>query len=329
VKHESINAAWRGFYSYWGPHAASTIQHYWRAYRARQQYLQLHAAAVVLQAACRGHLLRASSSNVLRLHREEQRQQQLELEKQQQREQQHLEREARERQQQQERLQEQRERTVQQQRQTDAAVVLQSAVRGWAARQLLEDLAAAAAAAAAAVQAVSSAAVLDEGGSAEDDMSAVPSTCSRASDSTDSCSNSRGSSRQSHSRGSTQSACSLDAPAAAAAAVAACTDMDGMQQEWQEQAAFCKEQQQQYSLPGLVIRHAAEARTASHGGDSLPAGSDCREDLARQLVQRAGQLGVVEGMQAAQLATRALMASSSSRQLQSAMQAVRAARPTM
>lgn len=322
VKHESINAAWRGFYSYWGPHAASTIQHYWRAYRARQQYLQLQAAAVVLQAVCRGHLLRASSSNLLRLHRKEQRQQQrqLELERQQQRAQQQRGREERERRQQQERLQEQRER--------EAALVLQCAVRGWAARRLLADLAVAAAAAA--VHAAVGAGLPDEGDCAGSAMSAVPSTCSRASDSTDSCSNSRGSSRQSHSRGSAQSSCSLDA---SAAAVAACRDHEGMQQqqEWQEpeQGAYVEQQQQQHSLPGLVIRHAAEARTASHRGDSQQAGTDCREDLARQLVQRAGQLGVVEGMHAAQLATRALMASSSSRQLQSAMQAVRAARPTM
>jgi hypothetical protein len=104
---------------------------------------------------------------------------------------------------------------------------------------------------------------------------------------------------------------------------------DFQQQRQQPQCEDQHELQQdvpEYVLSALVIRHAAEKRTASHGGD---AGVECREVLARQLVQRAGQLGAVEGLHAAELAARTLMASSSARQLKSAMQAVRSARPTM
>lgn len=276
--------------------------------------MRLKEAAVVLQAFSRGHLLRMGPDNALRLHREEQqRQQQLrrqELELQQQ-----LEREARQRELMMQRQQVEREAVQQRQREQEAALVLQCAVRGRAARLLLVALAAAAAEAAVKQRA--------------DSMSSVPSTCSRASDSTDSCS--RGSSRQSHSRGST--VCSIQASAAPSMTCKgleeanAEADADGFQQQQQWEGLQEMEQNEpQYVLPGLVIRHAAEKRTASHGGD---AGAECREELARQLVQRAGQLGVVEGLHAAELATRTLMASSSSRQLKSAMQAVRIARPTM
>jgi hypothetical protein len=324
TKHASINAAWQGFYTYWGPRAASTIQHYWRCYKAKQQYLQLREAATVLQAFSRGHLLRMGPDNALRLHREEQqqqRQQQQQQQQQQQRElelQQQREREARQRAMVLQRQQAEREAAQQRQREQEAVLVLQCAVRERAARRLLAELAAAEAAAAVKQRA--------------DSMSSVPSTCSRGSDSTDSCS--RGSSRQSHSRGST--VCSLQASTAPSMTSRGLDEAngevdpdDGFQQQQQQQWEDLQDKQQdvpQHVLPGLVIRHAAEKRTASHGGD---AGVECREELARQLVQRAGQLGVVEGLHAAELAARTLMASSSSRQLKSAMQAVRTARPTM
>jgi hypothetical protein len=102
------------------------------------------------------------------------------------------------------------------------------------------------------------------------------------------------------------------------------------QQQWQQQELEEGQASQEallVQLPGLVIRHAAETRTAGH--DMEGPGRGCKQELAKQLVQRAGQLVVCEGQQAADLATRTLMASSSSRQLQSALQVVRAARPTM
>jgi hypothetical protein len=101
------------------------------------------------------------------------------------------------------------------------------------------------------------------------------------------------------------------------------------QQQQQQQWAGLQEPSQenlQCLLPELVIRSAADTRTASHGGCAA-AGQDCREGVSRQLVQRAGQLGVIEGAQAADLATRALLASSSARQLKS-MCMVKSARVT-
>lgn len=58
-------------------------------------------------------------------------------------------------------------------------------------------------------------------------------------------------------------------------------------------------------------------------------GHDCQEDIARQLLQRAEQLGTAEGCKAADLGARTMMASSSSRQLHAAMHAVKTARPTI
>jgi hypothetical protein len=285
TKHASINRAWEGFYNFWGPRAASTIQQAWRAYKARQRHLQLREAAVALQSLCRGHLVRTGPRNLLRLQREQQRQEQ-----------------------EQQRQQQQQEREV-----LEAATVLQCVVRGWAARRARCCLAAASAAAAAAVEEVPAVKQLSSS------ISSVPSsTTCRASDSTDSCS--RGSSRQSHSRGS--NGCSSEASAAAHP----CSLLEaGDETEWQE-----TEPSSAYVLPGLLIRHAAEKRTASHGGADA---GQCKEELARQLVERAGQLGAAEGQKAAELGTRSLLVCSSARELKSAMQVAgcgcRSARPTM
>lgn len=309
-KHASISAAWRGFYSYWGPHAASTIQHYWRAYRAKRRYLQLREAAVVLQAGCRGHLFRGSPANLLRLHREEQQRLPIaapnDLEQQQQR----REEEERQLRQREEELLARELLLLKQQQQQHAqleaaTVVLQCAVRGWSARCLCRQLADTAAEASASAAGAGP-------------YSRVTSICSnsRQSDSS-SGGSSRGSSRQSHSRGSTvcSSSSSADMPCGAAALVGSSS------QAAQEQPPSFE----LYELPGLLIRSAADTRTASHGGGV--GGGDgsacCTELLAQQLVQRAGVLGVAEGLQTAELATRALMASSSSRQLASAMSIVR------
>ena len=239
--------------------------------------------------------------------------------------------------------------------QEQAAIALQCVVRGWLAkcqRRALEAAAAETAAAAAAVitaavhagaveQAVPAAGVASASNcEAVPCVSSVPSVCSRGSDS--SCSS--GSSRQNHSRGST--VCSLDvAPPATTGpsstpSADAVTTNDSMphaaEQRCQSQpvadssqqpAVYSEADSVQYELPGLVIRSTAEMRSASHGGVT-EAGVNCREDLARQLVQRAGQLGVCEGQRVADIATRAVMASSSFRQLPAAMGAVRTARTT-
>lgn len=63
-------------------------------------------------------------------------------------------------------------------------------------------------------------------------------------------------------------------------------------------------------------------RTASHGGKA-EAGSCCQEAVARQLVERAGQLGSCEGRQTAELGARTVMVSSSFREFQSALGAVK------
>lgn len=315
TKHASINRAWEGFYAFWGPRAASTIQQCWRAYKARQRHAQLRGAAVVLQALCRGHLVRTGPSNLLRLQREQQ--QQLELKQQQELQQEQCQKEWEARQQELLLLQQAADREAaqqQQERELEAATVLQCAVRRWAARRTRCCLATTAAAAAdGAAAAAEVPAVKQRAGS----ISSAPS--STTSDSTDSCS--RGSSRQSHSRGS--NGCSSEA-SVAAHPCSLTEAVDEAEQEWQ-----AMEPCSAYVLPGLLIRHAAEKRTASHGGD----GAQCKEELARQLVQRAGQLGAAEGLQAAELGTRSLLVCSSVRQLKSAMQAARcgcrSARSTM
>jgi hypothetical protein len=160
-------------------------------------------------------------------------------------------------------------------------------------------------------------------------ISASPSTCSRASDSSTSASSSRGSSRPCS--GST--VCSSGDPTGSDSGPVkqqgeiSCQQEGPGQQQQQLQEGHATQEALLVELPGLVIRHAAETRTAAH--DKEGPGRDCKQELAKQLVQRAGQLVVCEGQQAADLATRTLMASSSSRQLQSALQVVRAARPTM
>lgn len=108
-KQDSISSAWRGFYGYWGAEAACTIQRHWRRHLLRKQYKQMLEAAVVLQAATRGWLLRSSAENLIAIHRQQQ-QQRLE--------------------------QQSKQEQLRQQRQA-AAVVLQCGVRGWYARKQL------------------------------------------------------------------------------------------------------------------------------------------------------------------------------------------------
>jgi hypothetical protein len=79
----------------------------------------------------------------------------------------------------------------------------------------------------------------------------------------------------------------------------------------------------------LVIRSAADTRTATqHGDGSSIAGAACTEQLAKQLVWRAGELKAGEELQQAGLALRTSMAGSSFRKLQEAMAVVKSRRDT-
>lgn len=50
---EAVCAAWQGYYQYWGPGAATTIQRHWRGWCTRRQLQRQHKAVTCIQAAWR------------------------------------------------------------------------------------------------------------------------------------------------------------------------------------------------------------------------------------------------------------------------------------
>lgn len=325
LKQESVNAAWRGYYQCHGQAAARVIQRRWRAYRARQQYQQQKTAAVVLQACCRGWHVRTITAHALRVRQQERQQ----------------------------KLLQQQSLNQQRQQRKDAALALQCCVRGWLARRLLQQLTVANTEEAAAVRTtgtetaaqhtqvvagctVSSA--VDDGhqrGSRNRSSSSIVNnaaqmhTSNSSGRSSNECgtdgrpaSTSHTNSQQPHKNSNacdgTQYSCragrssSRQPTSGPVAAARAC-------------GAVCSE------LPTrqLVIRSAADMRTAmQHGDGSNSVGAKCVEQLAREIVWRAGELEVEEVQQQVDLSIRTLVAGSSFKKLQEAMVMVKFSRVT-
>jgi hypothetical protein len=295
----TISEVWQGYYEYWGPHAAATIQHAWRGFRARQRFLQERAAATALQACVRGTQVRQREANPLRRHRQEQRQ-----------------------------LQATAEQEAAQRLQEQAALMLQCCVRRQLAcvapqqlrqrqqqQQQLQD-----AVCAVAVDACTSASSCGS--------DAVAPASSAASASTDGASmvlwQQHGGSSSCSSSGSVVSSrcCSREAGSCCEASEQQPPQQDSCVSEAQQRVKPAPHRVPAFTLPDLVVRCAADARTAS-GGDDLT-GAACQERLARELCARAAVLQRRESAKQAGLASRTLLVKASGqRELSVAMQVVK------